>query len=190
MNQQNVMPDSRGGGDISRRDAFRYAPRGAVFAIVAIIALGVTAIAFVAYDVGGARESSDAGWLTLAGFFVILFALGLVWIALRRPVLLVIGPDGLDLPGAFEQPVPWTDIARVRRTRLRISLFHKLILLRVDLVDGTRPRYKRRLWTMPTVDSWLARKIGLRVPVQNLDADEETIIASIERFRAVEREAP
>lgn len=190
MNRHNVMPDSRGGGDTSRRDAFRYSSRGAVLAIIAIFALGATAIAFVAYNVGGARETPEAGWMTLAGLFLIVVALGLVWIASRRPVLLVVGPDGLDLPGAFQRPVAWTETACIRRTRLRTSLFSKLILLRVDLVEGAQPHYKRRPWTMPIFDAWLARRIGLRVPVQNLDADEETIIASIERFRPVEREAP
>ena len=189
MNRHSAIPDNRGGGDTTRSDAFRYAPRGAVLAITALVALGVTAIAIVAYDVGGARETPEAGWVTLGGLIIILFALGLAWIAARRPVLLVVGPDGLDLPAAFERPVPWSGIHHVHRTGWRVSLFHKLVMLKVELVDGARPSYKRRLWTMPAVDGWIARRFGLRVPVQNLDADEETVIASIERFKPVQRVA-
>lgn len=189
MTVQSAMPDPRGGGDTSRRDAFRYAPRGAVFALIAIVGVGLTAIAFVAYNIAGAREQPEAGWVMLGGLFIILFALGIGWLAMRRPVLLVVGPAGLDLPASLAQPVPWDAIRRIRCTRWRVSLLTTLRMLRVELADGMRLSYKRRLWTIPKVDSWVARRYGLNVPLQNLDADEEVVIASVERFRPVTKDA-
>gem|GEM_PF-3740646 len=43
---------------------------------------------------------------------------------------------------------------------------------------------------MPRIDAWLARKLGLRIPVHNLDAPEAAILASVERFKPVERVDP
>lgn len=187
MTVESAVPDSRGGGDTSRRDAFRYRPRGAVFALVAILGVGVAAIALVAYDIAGARERPEAGWVMLGALFIILFSLGLAWVAMRRPVVLVVGPDGLDLPTSLAQPIPWQAIQRIRYARWRVSPLSTLRVLKVGLADGMRLDYKRRLWTMPKLDSWVARRFGLPVPLQNLDADEEAVIASIERFHPVTR---
>ena len=189
MTVESAIPDPRGGGDRSRRDAFRYAPRGAVFALIAILGVGLTAIAFVAYDIGGARGRPEAGWVMLGGLVIILFTLGLAWIAMRRPVLLVVGPDGIDLPVALAESVPWEAIRRIRFRRWRVSLLSSLRMLKVELADGMRLSYKRRLWTMPRVDGWIARRYGLTGPLQNLDADEEVVIASVERFRPVTKDA-
>ena len=189
MDRRNAIPDTRGGGHSWRSDAFSYAPGGAVLATLTIIALGAVAVAVVAYDLGGASRRPEAGLMSLGGLVIILFGLGLAWIMWRRPVLLIVGPDGLHLPVAFERPLPWSRIHRIRLTRWRISLFQRLSMLRVDLVQGAQPEYKHRLWLMPRVDAWMARRFGLRVPLQNLDADEDTVLASIERFKPVLRTA-
>jgi len=63
-------------------------------------------------------------------------------------------------------------------------------MLKVELIQGVRPLYRRRPWTMPRIDAWLARKLGLRIPVHNLDAPEAAILASVERFKPVERVDP
>ena len=88
---------------------------------------------------------------------------------------------------AFARPVAWAEIWRIRRTRRPISWRQELIILKVELTPGLRPSYKRSLMTWPLVDGWIARKFGLRIPIQNLDADETTILASVERFRPVQR---
>jgi hypothetical protein len=114
---------------------------------------------------------------------------GLFWVTHRRPVLLRVGPDGLDLPAAFARPLAWAEIWRLRRTRRKQFLQPEFVMLRADLAPGIHPTYKRRLWTWPSVDAWIAAKWGLRVPLHNLDAAEEVILASVERFKPVQRVA-
>jgi hypothetical protein len=183
------MADQRGGGDRSRTDAFRFAPGGAVYAFAAIGGLGAFAVAAAVFDLGGARENGDALWLVPAGVFLIVVCFGLFWATRRRPVLLRVGPEGLDLPAALAGPVAWADIWRMFRTRRRVILQPDFVLLKVELGPGVRPVYKRRPWTWPIVDGWIARKYGLRIPLHNLDAAEEVILASIERFKPVQRVA-
>jgi len=190
MTGQGSGPDRRGGGDRARTDAFRYAPgRVGLLAALSIGALGAFAIAMVALDLGGARARPGAVWIAPAGALLILTMLGLLWLSRRAPVLLAIGPDGLDLPAALARPVAWAEIWRIRRTRRPISLWQDLVMLKVELSHGVRLRYKRRLWTWPAVDAWIARKYGLRVPLHNLDAAEQVILASVERFKPVQRVA-
>jgi len=181
--------DRHGGGDRTRTDAFRFAPGNAVFAFAAIGALGAFAVAAAVFDLGGAQRSGVALWLAPAGGFLIIVMVGLFWLTRRGPVLLRIGPDGLDLPGALESPVAWGDIWRIRRIYRRARLQPAFILLKVELAPGVRPRYKRRLWAWPLVDAWLARKFGLRIPIHNLDAPDNVILASVERFKPVQRVA-
>ena len=190
MESRGTIAQGRGGGDSERADAFRYAPGKAHFAfaaIAAIAALGGFAIAASVFDLGDAQAKGQAVWLAPAGAFLVLIALGLYWLKWRKPVLLVIGPEGMDLPTALAQPVAWREIWRLSRTRRKISWRQELIVLKVELAPGLRPRYKRSLMTLPAIDGWIARKFGLRIPIQNLDADETTILASIERFRPVQR---
>lgn len=185
-----ATPEHRGGGDPARTDRFRYAPgRSGLLAIAAIAALGGFGIAAAAFDLGGAQASGAALWLGPGGAVLLLAMAGLFWLARRRPVLLIIGPVGLDTPAALAHPVAWRDIWRIRRTPWRVSFWQRLVILTVDLAPGIRPLYKRRPWTWPAVDAWIARKYGLFVPIHNLDAPEDVILASIERFKPVQRVA-
>ena len=180
--------DQRGGGDRSRTDDFRFAPGGSgKLASAGIGGLGLAAILMAVFDAGGARK--DAIWVVPAGLFLILVMAMLFWVTRRRPVLLRVGPDGLDLPAAFARPLAWGEIWRMRRTRRKQWLQPAFIMLRADFAPGIRPVYKRRLWTMPALDAWIAGKWGLRIPIHNLDADEEVILASVERFKPVQRVA-
>ncbi len=187
MDNPETDADQRGGGDQQRTDVFRFAPGKAHYAFAAIAGLGIFAIAAAVFDLGGMRTKGDAVWVAPAGLFLLLFSVGLYWLKWRKPPLLVIGSDGLHLPLAFARPVAWAEIWRIRRTRRPISWRQELIILKVELTPGLRPSYKRSLMTWPLVDGWIARKFGLRIPIQNLDADETTILASVERFRPVQR---
>lgn len=189
MTGQSGKLDQRGGGDLTRTDAFRYAPGSAVWAFFAIGGIGALAILLVLLDVAGARSRGEAIWVVPAGMFLILAMVGLFWLTRRAPVLLKIGPDGLDLPAAFANPVAWRDIWRIQHSRRKLRLQTAFIMLKVELAQGIRPVYKRRLWTWPKIDGWIARKWGLRVPLHNLDAAEDVILASVERFKPVKRVA-
>jgi hypothetical protein len=187
MNNPESIADRRGGGDRARVDAFHFAPGKAHYAFAAVAGLGIFAIAAAVFDLGDAQAKGQAVWLAPAGVFLLLAALGLYWLRWRKPALLAIGPEGLDLPAALVQPVAWREIWRLRCTRRRVTLQPDFIMLKIELGQGVRPRYQRRLWTMPLIDGWIARKWGLSVPLHNLDAGETTILASIERFRPVQR---
>ncbi len=186
MTEPKAQPDQRGGGDRARIDAFRYAPGSAIWAAFAIGGLGAFVIILVLFDLGNARSHSGAAWVVPAGLILILFMFGLIWLTRRAPVLLKIGPDGLDLPAALARPIAWRDIWRIRHSRQKMMLRTVMIMLKVELAEGVRPIYKRRLWTWPTVDAWIARKWGLRIPAHNLDASEEVVLASVERFKPVQ----
>lgn len=184
-------PNKRGSGDRARTDAFRYAPgRTGQFAFAAMGALGAVATAVVAFDLGDARASAGAALVAPAGLVLIGAMIGLMWLTRRAPVLLTIGPEGMNLPAALARPVAWAEIWRLRLTVRRVWLQPRFSMLRVDLARGVRPAYQRRPWTWPTADAWLARKIGLRVPIHNLDAPEAVILASVERFKPVQRANP
>ncbi|HSF94093.1 MAG TPA: hypothetical protein VLA52_03635 [Thermohalobaculum sp.] len=183
------IADPRGGGDRDRTDAFRFAAGSGVYAFAAMGALGAFAVAAAMFDLGGAQTKGDALWLAPAGLFLILVTFGLFWLTRRRPVLLTIGPEGLNLPAALARPLAWAEIWRMRRSRRKVMLQPEFIMLKVELGPGIRPSYKRFPWTWPLVDAWLARKYGLRVPLHNLDAAEDVILASIERFKPVQRVA-
>jgi hypothetical protein len=61
----------------------------------------------------------------------------------------------------------------------------RIVMLHVELASGARPPYRR--WVMPRIETWLARRFGLRIALHTLDAGAERVLASIERFRTVER---
>jgi hypothetical protein len=191
MNGQGNEPDRRGGGDRVRTDAFRYAPGlSGLLAFGSVGVLGAVVIAVVAFDLGGARSTPGADWAVPAGAVLILAMSGLLWVARRAPVLLTIGPEGLNLPAAFARPVAWAEIWRIRLIARKAWLQPRMVFMKVELMRGMQPVYQRRLWTMPRADAWLARKIGLRIPIHNLDAAEEVILASVERFKPVQRVTP
>jgi hypothetical protein len=187
MNNSENIANQRGGGDRARDDAFHFAPGNAHYAFAGIAALGIFAIAAAWLDLGGAQAKGDAIWLAPAGVFLVLFASGLYWLRWRKPALLVVGQAGLHLPVALARPVAWGEVWRISHTRRRISWFQELIILNVELTPGLQPRYKRSLMTIPVIDGWVAKKFGLRIPIQNLDAPAVTILASVERFMPVAR---
>lgn len=187
MNNSQTDRDQRGGGDRAREDTFLYAPGNAHYAFAALAGLGAVAIAFALFDVGDARAKGHAFWLVPAGAILIFIGLGLYAIMWRKPALLVIGPDGLFLPIALAKPVVWGQIWRISHSRQRISWFHELSILKVELTPGLEPSYKRSPMVWPLVDGLIARKLGLRIPLQSLDADDTAILASVERFRPVTR---
>lgn len=186
MTERQGISDQRGGGDRARTDRFRYAPGSAIWAFFAIGGIGALAILVVVFDFADARSRGEAIWVVPAGMFLILVMAGLFLLTRRAPVLLKIGPDGLDLPAALASPIAWRDIWRICHSRRKLVLQPAFIMLKVEFSQGVRPVYKPRLWTWPTVDSWIAVKWGLRVPIHNLDADAKAVIASVERFKPVQ----
>jgi len=150
-----------------------------------LAALGLFALIAPVLDLGQARQDGHTIWLVPSGFILVLTACGLGWFAAKTPVVLTIGPEGLYQPIACTVPLPWRDIWRMSCFKSGGRFLGRRAVLQVDLVPGAMIPYKRWARSVPALDRWLIRKLGLRVPLQHLDADPETVLSSLERFRPV-----
>lgn len=172
------MPRDRG-----RTDAFRYDPRAARWAVGLLALLAALTLAAVLFGDGFGADRADRLWAALAITFLALLIGGLSWAMRRRPVLLRVGPDGIDLPIGFARPLAWADVHRVRRLPETRGLAGRQRWLVIDPVPGVLPRY--RLPGPRRLERWLMPRWGIRVPLHTLDAAPEDIVASIERYRPV-----
>lgn len=177
-----LEPDSH-----RRTDHFRHGRRH----LLVIVGLGGALLVLLAVAVvlGPPVPAGFLKRLALGGAAAVLGALVLacIWFARRPPVALVIGPDGLCLPFGWRRPLAWSDIHRIRRLRQRRGLFAVTEWLVVDPSPGVLPAY--RLAGPRRIERWLTRRYGIRIPLSALDADPESVIASIERFRPVTRQS-
>lgn len=166
-----------------RVDAFRLARWRPLLVATLLALLGVAALAIVPKD---PSPDSEPFWLAVAAYFILATALAAFWLAWRRPVLVRVGPEGLHVTLGYRRPFPWEDIRTIGQTSWRTGIFHKVSVLKVEPVPGAElpsrgPKLPRAL------DRWYARKVGILVPLQYIDVDAETLIASVERFHPVER---
>jgi hypothetical protein len=166
-------------------DAFRVRVRGGWLVATAVAAPGAFALAAAVFDLGAARQTGNAYWLAPSGLFLLVVAAGLWWFAAKRPVVLKIGPEGLQQPITWAAPLPWRDIWRMRCVKRGGRFSRRTATLEVDLSPGAAISYKRWGSPVPAADRWLVRKCGLRIPLQHFDAEVETVLASLERFRPV-----
>lgn len=171
--------------DTRRTEAFRQgaaAPRMVLMLSSALLALTLlAALAGPGFD----SRSADPLWLGLACLFLLGLAGAAVWLLRRRPVVLRVGPAGLDLPFAFRRPLPWAGIHRIRREAPPRRGWGGADWLVVDPSPGVLPDY--RLASFRRLELWYLRHGGIRIPLHGLDADPAAVVASIERFRPVTR---
>jgi len=170
-----------------RLDAFRLARRHPLIGATLLAALGIVSLAIVDDEIGGIRGTGKAFWVAVAAYFLLATALVGFWLAWRRPVLLRIGPDGLELSPVFLRPFPWSDIRGLRYRVVRVGLFHRFRLLEVELECDAEIPVRWRIRWMAKLDRWYARKAGMRMALWVLEASAEEIIASAERFHPVRR---
>jgi hypothetical protein len=185
MSRQGDRLETRGAGPPGRVDAFRVRARGIWLVAASLVGLGLFAIAAAIFDLGQARQTGDAYWLAPSGVFLLAVAAGLGWFRYKRPVVMTVGPDGLFMPLTWAGPLAWRDVWRMRCVRQRSLLRQPSATLEVDLSPGAEVPYKRWAQTIPGIERWFIRKFGLRVPLQSLDAEVDTVLASIKRFKPV-----
>ena len=170
-----------------RTDAFHQGERQ----LVALIGLSGALIALVILAVlvgpGFDPGSNDPLWASLAVLFLAGLIGALVWALRQRPVVLRVGPAGLDLPIAFTRPLPWAEIHRIRRSRSR-WLWERRDWLIVDPLPGVLPDLRLAIWR--PLELAFQRRHGIRIPLHGLGAEPDAVVASIERFRPVREEAP
>ena len=118
--------------------------------------------------------------LVLIGCLVLFF-----YLATKAPVLLRIGPDGLEMSGGWTAPLAWQDIHRIRFLGETKQLTGKQVWLVVDPAPGVIPAY--RFMGPKKAERWLLRKIGVRIPLHMLETDADAVLRSIERFKPIQR---
>ena len=120
--------------------------------------------------------------LSLAGLLALF-----VWMLRRRPTVLRVGPAGLELPIVFKGPLPWHDIHRIRLSQEKSSLYGTRLWLIVDPSPGVLAPLRLPVWR--SLELKFQKYHGVRIPLHGIEGDPEAIIASIERFRPVARDA-
>jgi len=138
----------------------------------------------------GADFISYWEWIFALAAIVVLFGtIALfIYLARRAPVMLRIGPEGLEMRVGWSAPLAWHDIHRIRFLGETKFLSGKQAWLVADPAPGVMPAY--RFKGPQRAERWLLRKIGIRIPLHMLEADAETVIQSIERFQPIMRPSP
>ena len=165
-------------------DEFRYRRKSAWLGGFAAGGLLIAAVVGVVF---GADLSS--GWGIFTGVFAIVILSGIlvlfIFLARRSPVQLRVGPDGLEMSIGFAAPLAWRDIHRIRYLGEIGYLSGKQAWLVADPSPGVLPAY--RFMGPKKAEAWLLRKMGIRIPLHMLEAEPETVIKSIERFKPIQR---
>jgi hypothetical protein len=151
-----------------------------------IVLVGVLqALLLLAMVIG--RDMGTGDYLQGAAFTLFLLALigGAGWVLRRDPVVLRVGPEGLELPFAFSMPLGWEAMHRIRRETGGGGLYGKRDWLIVDPSPGVLAPIRLKTWRR--LDLWFQGKHGVRIALHGLEGDPERIVASVERFRPVVR---
>jgi hypothetical protein len=152
--------------------AFRANPRTA-WQIVGLTSVLLVLLIFAL------SQASDPGPLQAALAITLLVGLIAVfgYIALRPPIQLCVGADGLTLPLAWRTPLAWQDIRSIRRKRSGPSLQGKRDWLVVQPKAGVIPDY--RLRSPRRLEAWNIRKFGVRIPLHGLSENGDEVVAAI-----------
>lgn len=159
--------------------SFRTSPRNAwwvaglsaalLFLLIAALVLGPTN-ATLAQRLGGILGLVFLS--CLSGVFV--------YVALRPPVTLRVGPNGIDLPVALRAPLPWRDIGTVTRETAPPGIYGRRDWLIVHPVAGVLPDH--RLSGPRRLELWYMRRVGIRIPLHGLAAPADEVIAAVARY--------
>ena len=166
-----------------RTDVYHQDSRTLLVVIGLCSCLLALVLAAVLFGSGFDPESRDPLWASLAGLCLAALIGGGVWLLRRRPPVLRVGPDGLDLPIAFARPLAWAEIHRIRRLPRQRRLGGPAEWLVVDPAPGVLPDHRFPIWR--SLELRLQRRYGIRIPLHTLDAAPQAVVESIERFRPV-----
>lgn len=168
-----------------RTDRFRQNRRTLwQIAVLSLVFLGLTVAAVL---IGPTFGKGRFDWLGAFAAFVVFGGLLVLsaWMLSRPPVVLTIGPEGIHMPVGWRSPLAWSDIHRIRHLGSSGGIRGRRIWLAVDPAPGVIPDH--RLPGPKRLERWYARRAGIRLPLHGLDAPPEAVIASLERFKPVQR---
>lgn len=156
----------------SETRAFRANPRTAL----QVVGLASALLVLLIFALSQARDPSP-----LQAALAIAFLGGLIavfgYIALRPPIQLGVGADGLMLPLAWRTPLAWQDIRSIRRERSGPSLQGNRDWLVVHPKSGVIPDY--RLRSPRRLEAWNIRKFGVRIPLHGLAESGDEVVSAI-----------
>lgn len=162
-------------------DSFRYDARSAGVGVAIIALLLVLTILALFSDQNNGTHDLVAGILSI---IVLLLLLGIFYYSAKRhPVIIRVGPDGIDLPYAFKKPLAWHDIDRIKHTAAPTIFWKRHEWLNIYPVPGVMPEY--RLKSPRKLELWNLRRAGVFLPLHGLKAPASDVTASIGRFHLI-----
>ena len=164
----------------AKAERFQFDARTLDLAAVAVTVLLVVTV-LAAFIVESSRGS-----VALAALSVVVAALVglLLHRAKQRPVTVVVGAEGLDLPFVFKKPLAWHDIHRIKYKRA-LSLWHQRAWLYVYPIPAALSEY--RLKGPGLLESTHLRPFVVVVPLHRVEGPYEEILESIRRFHPIRR---
>lgn len=157
----------------SRRDAWRSA-----FISGAALGIGLLAL-FVDTGFGNGSLAVGMGGVMVLSLVTVMFII----VARHPPVQLRVGPSGIQHTLWMRRPASWLEVRTVTATRPRRVLFRRVSWLHVRLTPGNHNGMYRS-WVRGPL-RWIARRRCTNIPLHGLRGNEDTIIGSVERFKAV-----
>lgn len=154
--------------------------------IVLLSALLILVVIGVVFGPGLDQGSWQAVWVPLAVLTLGAVVAGFGWMLWRRPVVLRVGPEGVELPIVFKAPMPWSDMHRIRHLRGGNGLYGARDWIVIDPSPGVLAPLRMPVWRR--FELKFQKHYGVRIPLHGIDADPDKVIASIERFRPVSRD--
>jgi hypothetical protein len=135
------------------------------------------------YGPGFDPGSRDPIWVLVLGVLLLSIIAAFLWLLWRRPVVMSVSGAGIHLPLAFRRPLHWDDIHRIRTLSHSAFPYVRREWLIIDPSPGVLAPIRLPSWRR--LDLWFQKQHGVRIPLHGLDADAETIVQSIERYRPV-----
>lgn len=137
-------------------------------------------------SLAAALQAEGSQLLLWTGGLVVFGAGATVWAALARPVVLRIGPDGLQLVARHGAPVAWGGIAEIRHAPAGVAGFGG-DALGVHVHPGAEPALRWPMAALGRLERRHASIPGIIIPLAGIDAPAAEILAAIERFHPVIR---
>lgn len=163
-------------------DGAVFAARRALWAILLNLLMGLLLAGFTVVNV--VRQLREGGSPVTAGIFAIVavFFLWQVWTQLRdRAPQVEVGPDGLRLPGAAPEAVPWTRVRHVAAARGLPGLGGGRIDVTVDAELFEQMKFGQRFMGDIVVKR-RSMPNTLSIITPQLDENADAIYAAVKRY--------
>lgn len=164
-----------------------FTARRALWAVLLNLVMGALLAVLTITNI--VRQLQEGGSLLASGFFAVLalFFLGNAWAQLRaRMPLIEVGAAGLRLPGASDQPLPWTEIRHVAPARSLLGLPARRIDFTVDPDAFARLKLGQRF-----MGDIIVKRAGMpnsfSVITPQLEENAAAIFAAVKRYWPPER---